>query len=400
MTIDKSAAAHAGLSPTRLDAISRRLQADIDARRIPGAAMLVARNGTVAYESALGVQDPESGVPMTLDSIFRIYSMTKPIVSVAAMMLVEEGRLLLSDPVSAYLPELDRLQVGVESMGADGKPALALVPARQPITVQDLLRHTSGITYGIFGDSLVKAAYRKAGIGSQKTNSDEFIAALAQMPLAYQPGTVWEYSHSTDVLGVLLERVSGMPLDRLLAERILEPLGMRDSGFRVAPENMHRVAQPFAVDPVTGAAVRLNRVDQRPNFLSGGGGMVSTLHDYLRFAQMLLNRGELDGVRILSRKTLAFMASDHLAELPLAKSGASYLPGSGYGFGLGFAVRTHAGASIMPGSVGDFTWSGLAGTYFWIDPAENLLAIYLMQAPEQRNHYRQLYRGMVYAAIE
>jgi len=395
-----SAACRAGLSAARLDVLTDRLQADIDAGRIPGAVMLIARKGEVAYQAALGIQDPATGTPMALDSIFRIYSMTKPIVSLAAMMLVEQGRLLLNDPVSDYLPELRDLKVGIESIGADGLPRLELEPAMRPITVQDLLRHTSGITYGIFGDSLVKAEYRNAEIGSLKASSDQFIAALARMPLAYQPGTVWEYSHSTDVLGVLLERVCGMPLDELLAERILRPLKMDESGFQVESGKLQRVAQAFPVDPVTGTEVRLSRVDSRPNFLSGGGGMVSTLHDYLRFAQMLLNRGELDGVRLVSRKTLEFMTADHLAELPLARSGANFLPGAGYGFGLGFSVRTHAGAAIVPGSVGDYTWSGVAGTYFWIDPAEDMLAIYLMQAPEQRTHYRQLFRGLVYAAID
>ena len=390
----------AGFSVQRLDALTARLQADIDAKLIPGAVMLIARNGSIAYEKALGVQEPDSGIPMALDSIFRIYSMTKPIVSVAAMMLVEEGRMLLSDPISTWLPELRRLKVGVEVAGLEGKTRLELFDTERPITVQDLLRHTSGFTYGIFGDSLVKAEYRRLGIGGQKLNNDEFITALAQAPLAYQPGTVWEYSHSTDVLGVLLERISGVPLDYFLAERILKPLKMHETGFWVEPQNQHRVAQPFAIDPVTTAAVKLNQVSRRPNFLSGGGGMVSTVHDYLRFAQMLLNRGELDGVRILSRKTLQYMASDHLVTLPQAKSGLSYLPGPGYGFGLGFGVRTDAGAAVMPGSVGDFTWSGLAGTYFWIDPAEDMLAIFLMQAPEQRNHYRQLYRALVYAAME
>ena len=336
---------------------------------------------------------------MALDTIFRIYSMTKPIVSVAAMMLVEQGRLLLSDPVSTYLPELRHLKVGVEKTDARGNRVLQLEDALQSITVQDLLRHTSGFTYGIFGDSLVKEEYRKSGIGSPRATSDEFIRTLAQLPLMYQPGTVWEYSHSTDVLGVLLERVSGMSLDALLAERILEPLGMRETGFWVEPDQHHRIAEAFPIDPVTGAEVKLNQPRKRPNFKAGGGGMMSTLHDYLRFAQMLANEGELDGVRILSRKTLAYMASDHLVGLPLAKTGVNYTPGAGYGFGLGFAVRTAEGGAVIPGSVGDYTWSGLAGTYFWIDPQEKLLAIFMMQAPEQRTHYRQLFRNLVYAAL-
>ncbi|HYD61056.1 MAG TPA: serine hydrolase domain-containing protein, partial [Noviherbaspirillum sp.] len=341
-----------GFSPRRLEALTRRIQADIDARYIPGVAMLIARDGKLAYEAALGVQDPATGVPMSLDTIFRIYSMTKPIVSVAAMMLVEQGRMLLSDPITTYLPELRGLKVGVEKVDSKGSRILQLEDALQPITVQDLLRHTSGFTYGIFGDSLVKEEYRKAGVGSLRATSDEFIRLLSQMPLMYQPGTVWEYSHSTDVLGVLLERVSGMSLDALLAERILKPLGMQQSGFWVEPEHHHRIAEPFSTDPVTGAAVKLNQPRRKPGIMGGGGGMMSTLHDYFRFAQMLANGGELDGVRLLSRKTLRYMTSDHLVGMPHARSGLSYLPGPGYGFGLGFSVRTAEGAALLPGSVG------------------------------------------------
>lgn len=388
-----------GFSGARLDALTRRIQADIDDGRIPGAVMLIARDGRVAYEKALGVQDPSNGTPMTLDTIFRIYSMTKPIVSVATMMLVERGALLLSDPVHTYLPELRDLKVGTERSAADGSRVLELEPALQPISVQDLLRHTSGFTYGIFGESLVKETYRAAGIGHPRDSNDEFIGKLGQLPLMYQPGTVWEYSHSTDVLGVLLERVAGKPLDVLLDELILQPLGMHETGFWVDPAQHHRIAEAFSVDPVTGVEVKLNQPRRRPNFLGGGGGMMSTVHDYLRFAQMLANEGELDGVRILSRKTLNFMTSDHLASLPGAKAGASYSPGPGYGFGLGFAVRTESGCAAIPGSVGDFTWSGLAGTYFWVDPQERLLAILMIQAPEQRIHYRQLFRNLVYAAL-
>lgn len=390
----------AGFSDTRLDQLTARMQADVDKGHIPGVVMLIARDGRVAYEKALGVQAPGSGTPMALDTIFRIYSMTKPIVSVAAMMLVERGELLLSDPVHKYLPELRGLKVGVERRAADGSVTLELEPTRQPITVQDLLRHTSGFTYGIFGDSLVKETYRKAGIGHPRESNDEFIRKLGELPLMYQPGSIWEYSHSTDVLGVLLERVAGKSLDVLLDDFILRPLGMRETGFWVEAEQHHRIAEAFPVDPVTGTAVKLSEPRRRPNFLGGGGGLMSTVHDYLRFAQMLANQGELEGVRILSRKTLAFMTSDHLRSIPGATSGMSYLPGPGYGFGLGFAVRNESGSALMPGSVGDYTWSGLAGTYFWIDSQERLLAILMMQAPEQRNHYRQLFRNLVYAALE
>ncbi|HYD94461.1 MAG TPA: serine hydrolase domain-containing protein [Noviherbaspirillum sp.] len=402
-TMQPSRPARAGsscFSERRLEALTRRLQSDIAARFIPGAALLVRHRGHVVLDAALGFQDQAAGTPMASDTIFRIYSMTKPIVSVAAMMLVEQGRMLLSDPIANWLPELARLKVGVEGIDARGRRTLRLEDAQQPITVQDLLRHTSGFTYGVFGDSLVKQAYRNARIGSPRATSDEFIRNLSQLPLMYQPGSVWEYSHSTDVLGVLLERVSGMPLDALLAERILRPLGMRDTGFWVEPDRHHRIAEAFATDPVTGAAVKLNQPRRRPNFLSGGAGLMSTMQDYLRFAAMLAGEGELDGVRLLSRKTLRYMASDHLVALPRAKCGQSYLPGPGCGFGLGFAVRTHEGGAFMPGSIGDFSWSGLAGTYFWVDPQEDLLAIFMMQAPEQRNAYRQLFRNMVYAALE
>jgi CubicO group peptidase (beta-lactamase class C family) len=389
-----------GFSRDRLAVLTRIIQADIDAMRLPGAVMLLARDGKVAYEQALGLQDPANQIPMTIDSIFRIYSMTKPIVSVAAMMLVEEGKLLLSDPVSIYLPELKNMKVGIESIGKDGKPVLELVPAQQEMTVQDLLRHTSGLTYGSFGTSLVKTEYIKAGVESKHITNEQLLQRLTHLPLAYQPGTTWEYSRSTDVLGALIERISGSALDVFLDERIIKPLGMVDTGFWVQPAQHHRIAQAFATDPDSGNAMRLLDVTSRPSFLSGGGGMVSTVRDYARFAHMLLNQGELDGVRILSRKTLQLMTSDHLSHMPGATSGASYLPGPGYSFGLGFAVRTASGSAATAGTVGDYTWSGLAGTYFWIDPREKIMAIWMMQAPEQRHHYRQLYRNLAYAALE
>jgi CubicO group peptidase (beta-lactamase class C family) len=351
------------------------------------------------YEQALGKQDPANGIPMSMDSIFRIYSMTKPIVSVAVMMLVEEGKLTLTDPLSTFFPEMRNMKVGVEKLGEDGKPALELIPADREMTVQDLLRHTSGLTYGVFGESLVKTEYIKSGIEGKHITNQELMQHLAQLPLAYQPGTTWEYSRSTDVLGALIERISGTTLDVFLDERIIKPLKMVDTAFWVKPEQQHRIAEAFSTDPDSGRSVKLLNVKSRPSFLSGGGGMVSTVRDYLRFAAMLLNRGELDGVRLLSRKTLQLMTSDHLSNMPGAMSGDSYLPGQGYGFGLGFAVRISEGATSIPGSVGDYTWSGVAGTYFWIDPQEKLVAIWMMQAPEQRQRYRQLYRNLVYGAL-
>jgi CubicO group peptidase (beta-lactamase class C family) len=386
-------------SQQRLSAIINVIDADIRAKRIPGAAMLIAHRGEVVLETALGVRDPASGASLGIDAIFRIYSMTKPIVSVGLMMLVEEGKLLISDPVSKYLPELGGLQVGVEKAGADGTSSLSMVPAQREMTVQDLLRHTSGLTYGIFGDSLVKSEYRKAGVERVGITNAEFIKTLGTLPLAYQPGTVWEYSRATDVLGILIERITGMALDTFVDERILKPLRMNGSGFWVPPDQQHRIVEAFEVDPDTGQPIKLLNIRSKPSFLSGGGGMVSTVRDYLRFAMMLRGGGAHDGVRLLSRKTVQYMTSDHLCSIPGATAGPTFLPGPGYGFGLGFAVRTSVGAAVTPGSVGDFNWSGLGGTYFWIDPVEDVIAIWMMQAPEQRAHYRQLYRNLVYGAM-
>ena len=398
-TSPQAASHQSGLNPERLQHINRAIQADIDAGRIPGAVLLVSHHDRLVHEAALGRQDPAVGKPMSIDTIFRIYSMTKPIVSVAVMMLVEEGRLLISQPVSAYLPELGQPGVGVQGADREGRPVLETVAAHREMTVQDLLRHTSGLTYGIFGESMVKSAYGEAGVERQGVTNDELVRRLAKVPLAYQPGTVWEYSRSTDVLGALVERISGMALDDFLQQRILGPLGMKDSGFWVPAEQQHRIAEAFAVDPDSGVDVKLLDVRRKPAFLSGGGGMVSTARDYLRFARMLANHGTLDGTRILSRKTVQYMTSDHLGDLPGARMTPDFLPGPGYGFGLGFAVRIADGDAIVPGSLGDYNWSGLAGTYFWIDPTENLVAIWLMQAPEQRAHYRQLFRNLLYAAL-
>jgi CubicO group peptidase (beta-lactamase class C family) len=375
------------------------IESQVAAGRIPGATLLMTRHGQ-SVERAFGRQSPTASNPMAIDSIFRIYSMTKPVVSVAIMMMAEQGRFLISEPVSTFLPEFKGLQVGVETRDANGNPTLRLEPCVNEMTIQDLLRHTAGLTYGIFGGpTLVKAAYRSSGVESSRVSNAEMVGKLAALPLALQPGTCWEYSRATDVLGALLERLSGQTLDVHLQETIFAPLGMVDTGFWIPEAEQHRAAEPFDIDPITGAKVRLLDVTQRPIFLSGGGGLVSTAHDYLRFARMLANKGALDGVRLLARKTIEFMTADHLGALPGATNGPMYLPGPGYGFGLGFAVRTAQGGPYTPGTVGDFNWSGLAGTYFWIDPREDLIAIWLMQAPEQRDYYRQLVRTLVAGCI-
>jgi CubicO group peptidase (beta-lactamase class C family) len=362
------------------------MRAEIDRGRIPGVVMVVQRAGQPAYVKALGRQDPQAGTPMREDSIFRIYSMTKPIVSVGIMMLVEEGRITLSDPVARHIPELANLRVGVEK---DGK--LEIVAAQRQPTIQDLLRHTSGFTYGVFGKSAVKDLYTKNGVDSSEHSNAELVKKLAQVPLMYQPGTTWEYGRSTDVLGHVIERVSGQTLDVFLQARIFGPLGMKDTAFHVQPDAQSRLAEAFAKDPDSGAAVSLLDVRRPPKYLAGGQGLVSTGADYLRFAQMLLNGGELGGVRLLGRKTVEYMTSDHL--------GAIRGPGPGYGFGLGFAVRHANGLSSTQGSAGEYNWSGLGGTTFWVDPRERLVAIFMSQAPNQRNYYRELFRNGVYGSL-
>ena len=340
--------------------------------------MLVARNGKIVYTDAVGFQDPNSQVPMKPNSIFRIASMTKPIVSVGAMILVEEGKLFLANPVSTYLPELKGLKVAVEKKDAAGNATLEEVAAVREMTVQDLLRHTSGFTYGVFGTSLLNQRYVDANVDrdEQGQNNAEHVQRLAKLPLAYQPGTTWEYGHSTDVLGAVIERVSGQTLDVFLFEKVLKPLRMNDTAFRVEPANQARIAEPFAKEAETKSLLRMLDVRTPPRFLCGGHCMVSTAPDYYRFLQMLLNGGELDGVRILSRKSVELMTADHLGN-GIAHGELS----PGYGFGLGFAVRTAPGEASSFGSVGDYNWGGLWGTYFFVDPRERLIGILMMQRP-------------------
>jgi CubicO group peptidase (beta-lactamase class C family) len=381
-----------GLSAERLDRLNRVLSSLIERGRLPGAVSLVARRGRIAHCSALGRLDPAGDAPMAADSIFRIYSMTKPIVSVAIMMLLEEGRVLLSDPVAKHLPELGGLKVAVEQAGAAGASTVAYVPARREMTIQDLLRHTSGLTYENSGATAVERLYREAG--APRTNA-ELVTALGKLPLQHQPGAAWEYGRSSDVLGRLVEVVSGQSLGDFLAERILAPLGMADSGFYVPAGEQHRLAGAFATDPDGSGPITMLDVQRKPSFESAGGGMVSTIGDYARFLQMLLNGGQLGTVRLLGRKTVELMTADHLGTIP----GPDRLTGPGYGFGLGFAVRRTAGISAQPGSVGDFHWSGLAGTFFWVDPKEQLYAVLMVQATPQRIELRQLFKSLVYSAI-
>ncbi|HTG02501.1 MAG TPA: serine hydrolase domain-containing protein [Bradyrhizobium sp.] len=381
-----------GLSPVRLQRMSDAFKREIAKGTLPGMTVMVARRGQIGWFEALGKQGPASSTPMAHNTIFRIFSMTKPIVSIGIMMLIEDGHFLLGDPVAKFIPEFADLKVGVENNGK-----LDLVPLKRPMTVQDLLRHTSGITYDHTGNGLVQQMYQQSRLRSRKISNAEHAALVASLPLMCQPGAEWNYSRSTDILGRIIEVVSGKTLSAFLTERILAPLQMAETGFHTGAENADRLAEPFPTDPWTGDKVQLFNMLEKPVMESGGGGLVSTTMDYARFSQMLLNGGALDGNRIVGRKTLQLMASDHLG--PNVKVDSPLMP-AGHGFGLGFAVRTHQGMAPFPGSLGQFFWSGMAGTFFWIDPAEDLFAVFMMQGPGQREYIRSMVRNLVYAAVE
>lgn len=388
--------AELGFAPERMKRLLDVLQDEINRQRLPGCVALVARHGKLALFESLGFQQADIQTPMATDSIFRIYSMTKPIVSVALMMLYEQGKVLLGDPVAKYLPEFANQQVFSHADGVD-----ALNPAHRPATVQDLLRHTSGLTYEFLGVGPVQKQYAKARIRTDLRDraNAEFVPALAAMPLIAQPGTVWEYSRSTDVVGRLVEVLSGQPLGVFLKEKIFTPLGMNSTAFSVPPEHHSRIAEPFAKDPEGAPLMKVFDVSVPVAFESGGGGLASTAMDYARFMQFMLNGGELDGVRLLGPRTVDFMTADHLGTIPVNAGGSSTLMSPGYGFGLGFAVRTALGLASVPGSVGMYYWGGLAGTTFFIDPKEDFFATLMIQAPNQREYYRHLFRDLVYAAL-
>ncbi len=392
--IPRADPASAGMDPARLDAITKVLQADVANHVLPGAVLVVARHGKIVYQQSVGARDPQTANATAADDdIYRIYSMSKPITVVAALMLLEQGRFALDEPVAKYLPQFAAMQVGV----ADSATGMRLVPADRPMTIQDLMRHSSGLTYGFFGSSVVKSAYVAAHLDNGDPDLATFVDRLAKLPLAYQPGTTWDYSYAIDVLGRLVEVVSGQSLYDFEKANILDPLGMADTGFGVPDAaRQGRIAEPFASDRNFGVDANFSDPRHPVRMQSGGGGMVSTAHDYTRFLQMMLNGGTLDGHRYLSPQTVRYMTSDQLGSV---KPGPLYLPGAGYGFGLGVAVRVDAGVAPFPGSVGDWYWGGAGGTYMWVDPAQDMVVVYMMQSPKQRLHYRSVIRDMVNAAI-
>jgi CubicO group peptidase (beta-lactamase class C family) len=383
------------LSPARLERIDDFFSHEVAARKIPGAIVLIQRHGRPVFSRTFGVRDVTTQAPMTSDTIFRLYSMSKPITAVAAMTLVEEGKLALSDPLSKYIPAFADVKVGVERTGEDGKPRLDLVAPERPILIQDLLRHSSGIvyTYVVFG--LIKQLYIDADILAGDFDNAELAQRIAKLPLAYQPGTTWAYGYSFDILSRVIEVVSGRSLAQFEQERLFGPLGMTGTGFYVTKADQQGlVAEPLPSDPV-----RENpRIPKR--WESGGTGMVSTSADLGRFFQMLLNGGALDGKRYLSPKTVDLMLADSIGPAAGVKPWLYYYPGAGFGFGLGFAVRTDAGLSPWPGSVGQVDWGGAAGTYFWIDRQEDMLVLLMVQTPTERGRIEAALRNLVYGAFE
>jgi CubicO group peptidase (beta-lactamase class C family) len=390
-----------GFSSERLARIAPAMKNEITKGTIPGAVTLIARNGQIVHFEAHGFLDAAKAKPMTRDAVFRGFSMTKPFTSVAAMILVEEGKISLRDPISNWMPEFKKMQVMTEVRDERGRTSRVPVPAKAEITVRDLLRHTSGFTYsGTAPFPELKEAYEKSEIEARTTDvsPEDFIKRLSEIPLAYEPGTRWEYSVSTDVLGVLVERVSGKRLDQYLAEMLFKPLKMKDTSFQVSAEQLPRLADALDSDPQKEFYWKAARVEADPGkrYRLGGAGSVFTAEDYFRFAQMMLNKGQLEGARILSRETVEFMMSDHIAGL----QGTPFpTTGPGYGFGLGFGVRLQEGLGFAPGSTGDAMWAGAGGTSFTIDPKERIVGVFLAAGPSTRQHTRFLFKNLLYAGL-
>jgi len=399
-----------GLSPERLQRIDDTFQAYVDRKEAAGAMALIARRGKVGYVQTWGDRDREAGKEMTADTIFRIYSMSKPITSVAVMLLYEEGHFFLDDPVARFLPELAKMEVESETNGGNGALTIERKKATRQITIRDLLRHTAGLSYGIFGNTQVDQQYRAAGILADDKTIADTVEKLGGIPLRFEPGTHWHYSVSVDVAGRLVEVVSGQSFDEFLNERIFKPLGMVDTGFVVPAEKHDRFSVLYTpkgtqVDREAflrgGPGSKLieplesnDLGDFKPGetYFSGGGGLVSTASDYLRFCQMMLNGGQLDGERLLSRKSVELMTSDHL-------EGITGFGRDGSTFGLGFAVTTDVGKSGSLGSVGSFAWGGAAGTRFWIDPEEELIGIFMVQILPHRTRMGEEFRLLTYQSI-
>jgi CubicO group peptidase (beta-lactamase class C family) len=392
--------APASFSREKLERVGDYIRNEIASGKIPGAILLIQQHGKPVYFENFGVRDVTTRLPMTADTIFRMYSMSKPITSVAAMMLVEDGKLSLRDPVSKYIPAFADVKVGVEKRDASEKPALVLEPVSRPITIEDLLRHTSGLTYGFYGDSAVRKLYAQADLFNGDVDNAEFVERITKLPLAEQPGTQWDYGHSTDVLGRVIEVVSGRSLFQFEKERLLDPLGMTDTAFYVADAAKRPLlAEPMPDDRFVSPVAGIRDPMAPRRWESGGAGMVGTIGDYARFAEMLLNGGTFEGRRYLKPETIALMTSDHIGPETKIARDDFYFPGATSGFGLGFAVRT----SVPPNTswpLGEYRWDGVAGTFFFIDPKDDMFAIFMVQTPSQRGRIQLALKTLIYEALE
>ncbi|SCB54481.1 CubicO group peptidase, beta-lactamase class C family [Bradyrhizobium shewense] len=386
-------------SPEGLAKVSDYIRNEIATGKIPGAILLLQQHGKPVYYENFGVRDVATESSMSADTIFRLYSMSKPITSVMAMMLVEEGKIALDDPVSKYIPAFAGMKVGVEKKAEDSKVALALEPLERPVTIKDLLRHTSGLPYGYHDGGAVRELYAEANLFNSNLSNADFAAKIATLPLVEQPGTVWDYGFSTDVLGRVVEVISGKTLLQFERERLLDPLGMTETAFFVAdPAKFPRVAEPMPEDRNINPTTQVRDIRRPVKWESGGGGMVGTVGDYARFAQMLLNGGSYEGRRYLKPETIALMASDHIGPETKIARDQNYYPSGSSGFGLGFAVRT----SVPPGTswpLGEYRWDGVGGTFFFIDPEDDLFGIFMVQTPSQRGRIQLALKTLIYQAM-
>ncbi|MGY0573069.1 serine hydrolase domain-containing protein [Bradyrhizobium sp. RDM12] len=387
-------------TPEGLSKVSDYIRNEIATGKFPGAILLLQRHGKPVYYESFGVRDVATEISMSAGTIFRLYSMSKPITSVLAMMLVEEGRLAINDPVSKYIPAFAGMKVGVEKKAEDDKISLELEPLNRAVTIEDLMRHTAGIPYGYYGGGLVNKLYADAGLFDNKdaTNA-ELVAKITALPLAEQPGTVWDYGHSTDVLGRIIEVISGKSLFQFAKERLLDPLGMKDTAFYVAdPAKWPRIAEPLPQDRAISPMTQVRDIRKPLKWESGGGGLVGTVGDYARFSQMLLNGGSYEGRRYLKPDTIALMASDHVGPETHVQRDKNYYPGESSGYGLGVAVRN----SVPPGTawpLGEYRWDGVGGTFFFIDPEDDLFGIFMVQTPSQRGRIQLALKTLIYQAM-
>jgi CubicO group peptidase (beta-lactamase class C family) len=399
-TFDRPAGAH--FNPQKLERIGEFFRNEIAGGKIPGAIVLIQQHGKPVYFEKFGVRDVATRLPMTDDTIFTVYSMSKPVTSVAAMMLVDDGKLKLTDPLEKYIPSFATAKVGVEGRAENGDKTLAFAPLQRSITILDLMRHTSGITYGFYGESLVRALYSNTLLYAGDFDNAEFANRIARLPLAEQPGTLWDYGHSTDVLGRVIEVVSGKSLLQFEKERLLDPLGMTATGFYITdPAKLPLLAATMPNDNHFSAG-SIRNASRMLKWESGGGGMISTVTDFAKFSQMLLNGGSLDGRRYLSPQAFDEMATDHIGPTSGVARDYFYFPGDGFGYGLGFGVRTDPGIAKPPppGSLGELKWDGASGCYFIIDRKQDMFVILMQQTPSQRQRIQTALKKLIYEAME